>query len=164
MEDIIRDAKTLGELDLEQRELIGYASDAMQNAYEPYSRFTVGAAIRCLDDTIITGVNVENAAYPSTLCAERGAIMHAYAHGKRTFSSIAIIGQGAHYEATDPVGPCGGCRQMIYEASEVSGTDIEILMSNSRYDTIYVSSISELLPLPFGPSDLGIDVTQYRAR
>ncbi len=149
-------------LSLEDKSLLEAAQEVMRNAYNLYSHFYVGAAILARDGTIITGVNVENAAYGSTICAERGAIMRAYAQGSRLFDRIAIIARGESFDTKEVSAPCGSCRQMLYEASVISKVDLEVIMSTTQHDKIVVATISELLPLAFGPEDLGVDVSRYR--
>lgn len=149
-------------LNASQKRLLEAAEQAMETAYNPYSHFFVGAAFLADDDTIISASNMENAAYGSTICAERIALGKANSMGYRMLKKLAVIGRGEGFDAAEPVTPCGSCRQMIYEASEISGTDIEIIMSSTRKDRITISTIGELLPLPFGPKALGIDVEKYR--
>jgi len=149
-------------LDNERKELLDAAEKVMRNAYNPYSRFYVGAAIRCEDGEIITGANVENCAYGSTICAERMALGRANAKGKRYFKAIAIIGSGGAGNGERVVGPCGCCRQMIFEFSQISGEDIQVIMADSKKQNVTLSTIEELLPLSFGPSALGIDITSYQ--
>ncbi|MEO6989904.1 MAG: cytidine deaminase [Candidatus Baltobacteraceae bacterium] len=91
-------------------ELLGAARAACAQAYAPYSRLTVGAALRCADGTIVTACNVENASYGLSMCAERGALFAAVAAGHRTFEAIAIA---AADDAPTP--PCGACRQVLSE-------------------------------------------------
>ena len=92
-------------------DLFAQAMEAAVNAYAPYSHFRVGAALLLGDGSVITGANVENRSYGLTNCAERTAIFHAVAMGKRNFTAIAIATPDAKY----PVGPCGACRQVISE-------------------------------------------------
>jgi len=144
-----------------QKTLLEAAARVMETAYNPYSHFYVGAALLSQDGQIIAGSNVENAAYGSTICAERAAILRANARGIRRFSGLAVIARGKDFDATEVTGPCGSCRQMLYESSQVSGVDLEVIMSTTKKDKIVIATISELLPLAFGPKDLGIDVSSY---
>ena len=145
-----------------QRELLEAADRVKENAYNPYSRFYVGAAILTESGEIITGANVENVAYGSTICAERMAIGRANAMGHRNYRSIAIIARGEGGTTGNVTGPCGSCRQMLLEFSKVSGRDIEVIMSDAKKERIIISTILELLPLAFGPEGLGVDIEDYR--
>lgn len=145
-------------LDPIQKKLLDAAEKISKNAHNPYSKFYVGAALLCDDGEIVTGTNFENAAYGSTICAERAAILRANTKGKKKFSRIAIYGRGQNFDSKDPVSPCGACRQVIMELAQSARYDIEIIMSNSKKDEIVVASISELLPLGFGPQNLGIKI------
>jgi cytidine deaminase len=149
------------ELSPKEQELLAEAKQAMETAYNPYSRFFVGAALLSQDGRIITGSNVENAAFGSTICAERAALLRANVMGIRIFEKIAIIARGKDSGTSEVTSPCGSCRQMLYEASQVSGKDFEVIMSTTALDKVVISTISELLPLAFGPKDLGIDLTRY---
>ncbi|WP_136683799.1 cytidine deaminase [Falsirhodobacter xinxiangensis] len=90
--------------------LLGAASDVRQNAYVPYSRFKVGAAIRTVSGSVFKGCNVENVAYPEGTCAEAGAIAAMVAAGETQIAEILVIA-----DSPEPVPPCGGCRQKIAE-------------------------------------------------
>ncbi len=149
------------ELDEIKQKLLNAADEVKENAYNPYSKFFVGAAILTDHGEIITGTNVENVAYGSTICAERMAIGRANAIGKRIFLSMAIIARGDNTDQKNVTGPCGACRQMIFEFSCLSGKDIEIIMSNTRKDKIIISTIRELLPMAFGPEGLGVVIEEY---
>lgn len=121
------------------RELMDIAHEASKNAYAPYSRFQVGAALECSDGTVFTGCNVENAALGSTICAERTAACKAISEGHTDFFRIAIWGDGKGYCM-----PCGACRQFLSEFS----TDMEVLCA--RGDGRYVSyKLRELMPYTF---------------
>ncbi|HIH17271.1 MAG TPA: cytidine deaminase [Nanoarchaeota archaeon] len=150
------------ELDLIQQNLLDEAAAVMETAYNPYSHFYVGAALLSLDGQIITGSNVENAAYGSTICAERAAILRANAKGIRTFEKVAIIGRGESFDTTEVTAPCGSCRQMLFESSQVSERNLELIMATTRKDKIILATMEEILPLAFGPKDLGIDVRKYQ--
>lgn len=150
------------DLNKEQKRLLEAAEKAMKTAYNPYSKFFVGAALLTRDDKIITGSNVENAAYGDTICAERAAILRANALGKRCFKSMAIIAKGEDFDTKEVTAPCGSCRQVLVEFSQISETDLIVIMSNTKKDKIIIASISELLPLNFGPKDMGIDVKRYQ--
>lgn len=149
-------------LNKDQRILLQYAENAQQNSYNPYSHFYVGAAILSSSGQIITGANIENAAYGSTICAERAAISSANSRGIRDFSMLAIIAQGEKFDTTEVAAPCGACRQVLFEFSQISGINLEVILSTSKKDKIVLTSINELLPLGFGPLDLGINVRRYR--
>ena len=118
------------------RELVSMAKKASLNAYVPYSRFSVGAALECDDGTVFTGCNVENAALGSTICAERTACVKAVSEGKRKFVRIAIYADSQNWPT-----PCGACRQFLAEFAP----DIEILCSKAG-DRYVSYKLSELLP------------------
>ena len=141
-------------LTIKERQLLLAATDVLKNAYNPYSKFAVGAALLSQDDEIITGANVENAAYGSCICAERSALVRANAMGIRKFSKIAIIARRSNGPTLDITAPCGACRQMIFEAAQVSEQDLEVIMANTKMTKIIKATISELLPLAFGPKEL----------
>lgn len=145
-----------------QKTLLNEAAKAMETAYNPYSHFYVGAALLSQDGQIITGSNVENAAYGSTICAERAALVRANAMGIRTFGKVAIIARGEAFDVTEVTAPCGSCRQMLYEAAQISEADLEVIMATTQKDKIVLATIGELLPLAFGPRDLGIELKKYQ--
>lgn len=120
--------------------LLALAKEALKNAYAPYSRFTVGAALLCADGTVYTGCNIENAAFSPTVCAERVAFFKAVSDGKRDFTAIAIVnGNGT------PCSPCGVCRQVMAEFCVPDFT----IVSESETHTPQAFSLSELLPHSF---------------
>lgn len=137
-----------------QRGLLFAAAEVMEKAYNPYSKFSVGAAIRTKSGDIILGANVENASYGCTICAERSALVSANALGHKEYESIAVIAKPEKGVTEEVTGPCGICRQMILEAAHVSNIDIEIIMSTTDMKRIIIAKISELLPLSFGPNNL----------
>ena len=124
--------------------LVELAFTMLEKSYVPYSRFPVGAALEGTDGTVYTGCNVENAAYGSTLCAERTALVKAVSEGCRSFTRLAVVGNSADY-----CWPCGACRQMLYEFAP----DLEVLVA--RQDHTYVKyTLRQLLPQGFGPDSL----------
>ena len=124
---------------MNDRELLRIAKEASLNAYVPYSGFPVGAALECDDGTVYTGCNVENAAYGDTICAERCAVVKAVSEGHRSFSRIAIYGEGQGYCM-----PCGSCRQVLSEFSP----DMEVLCAKAGGS--YVSyPLTRLMPDKF---------------
>ena len=126
------------------QKLIRIARQARKNAYAPYSRFKVGAAVLTEDGKIYSGCNVENASYGLTNCAERTAIFRAVADGQKKIKAIAIV-----LEAPDFGAPCGACRQVIYEF----GPSAEVIMATAA-GKFKIKKISELLPDAFGPENL----------
>ncbi len=117
---------------------------AMENAYAPYSRFRVGAAVRTSDGEIVTGCNVENAAYGEALCAERVAVAAAVAKGKKDFEEIAIAS-----ESDEPSPPCGSCRQTMSEFAP----DLRVI-SYAKNGRQASWRLSDLLPEAFAPNHL----------
>ncbi|MBI2635025.1 MAG: cytidine deaminase [Parcubacteria group bacterium] len=145
-----------------QREALNSALEVLKNSYNPYSHFYVGATLIAQDGQLISGTNFENAAYGSTICAERSAVLRANAMGIRKFIGIAVIARGENFDTTEVTGPCGSCRQVLYEISQISGCDLQIVLSTTKKELIVLTTIRELLPLAFGPIDLGIDIVRYQ--
>ena len=126
-------------------ELVELAFSMLERSYVPYSKFPVGAALLCRDGSVFTGCNVENAAYGSTICAERTALVKAVSVGHRDdWVALAVAGNSADY-----CWPCGACRQMLFEFCP----DLTVLVA--RGDGDYVTlPLKQLLPYGFGPSTL----------
>jgi cytidine deaminase len=146
------------ELSNEERDLIFAARNVMKNAYNIYSDFFVGAGVLTKKD-IHVGAFMENASLGLTICAEPAAIQSAVTSGDYHISAIAVVGgKSDELDSLDSnvVTPCGRCRQIIYEFSVISKFDITVLCCNASLTKIIKTSISKLLPLPFGPSDLGL--------
>lgn len=129
--------------------LIAAATAARGNAYAPYSRYNVGAALLAEDNRIYPGANVENAAYPQGSCAEACAIGHMVLGGQRRLKAVAVIGSGP-----DVCTPCGGCRQRLFEFGTVE-TPVVLCRADGSH---VISSIGALLPMAFGPSELPDDM------
>lgn len=136
------------ELDREDRELMDAAREVLATAYAPYSGVRVGAALRT-PGGVITGSNVENAAYGSTICAERMAVGRANAGGERSFEAVAVTAAGDALSGDQVIAPCGACRQVLHEMARATGTKTRVLMGTPRGDTVTIASLAELLPLPF---------------
>lgn len=132
------------------RELIQLAIDNIKYSYAPYSEFNVSAVLETATGEIYTGVNVENAAYSPTNCAERTAVFKAVSEGHRDFSRIVVLG-GSKSNIVDFVTPCGVCRQVLVEFTNPE--EFEIIVAKS-VDEYKIMKLSELLPYSFGPSDL----------
>ena len=130
------------------KELLLKAIEAREFAYAPYSNHKVGAALLGKSGKIYTGCNVENAAYTPTNCAERTAIFKAVSEGEQEFSAIAVVG-GLGNTLSDICAPCGVCRQVL---AEFCTSDMRIIMGTP--DKIVVRTLSDILPLSFGKSDL----------
>ena len=131
--------------------LITAARDAAKNAYAPYSKFHVGAAILLTDGRVVTGANFENASYGLSLCAETVALAKIANDGDlANVAEIAVTGG----TGPDPVRPCGRCRQVLNEAAQIGGRDIIVHCSSSDGSTIERHLLSALLPHAFGPEDL----------
>src|SRR5262245_28271790 len=128
---------------ISKQELIDAANTARQHAYVPYSHYHVGAAVRTKSGKVFTGVNVENAAYPQTMCAERIAIFKAVSEGEREFEALSVV--------TDNGGsPCGGCRQVMAEF----GLDTIVLIANGEGKLLKQTTVKDLLPEAFTPEKL----------
>ena len=130
--------------------LIRAAFAAQKFAYVPYSRFHVGAALLAKDGRVFGGCNIENAGYTPTNCAERTALFKAVSEGVREFDAIAIVGSKVGETNTLVTGPCGVCRQALYE---FGGPALTVIMAKSEEDYI-VTTLGELLPYGFGPANL----------
>ena len=138
-------------IDADVESLIEAARAARANAYAPYSRFAVGAAVRLSDGEVVVGANFENASFGLSLCAETVALAAANAQGRLgDVRAIAVVGGRA-----DPVTPCGRCRQILNEAEQVAGRAIAIYCAAGAGESVVQHSVTELLPFSFGPNDLG---------
>jgi len=127
-----------------RQRLIGQAQQARQLAYAPYSNYQVGAALLTRRGDIFSGANVENAAYPTSMCAERVAIYKAVSEGQRQFVAIAVVTENGG-------SPCGSCRQVLAEF----GLDTIVLIADIAGNLLQETTVAGLLPGAFLPSDLG---------
>lgn len=151
--------------DADQR-LVRAAHDVARNGYAPYSGFAVGAAVRAVGGQIISGANLENAVYGLGMCAEVSAITAANSAGYHNLEAIAVVGYkfSEPRDASQIVTPCGRCRQLIFEAAQISNIDIRVLSCSGDLNQIAEATIGELLPEAFGPANLGLDKTWLKVR
>ena len=134
---------------MENKELLAFAVQAMENSYSPYSGCKVGAALLTKNGKVYTGTNIENAAFSPTVCAERVAFFKAISEGETNFSKIAVVG-GKNGEINGIFAPCGVCRQVMREFCDDNFT---IILVKSETD-FEVTSLKDLLPLSFSPKDV----------
>jgi cytidine deaminase len=125
------------------QQLLESAIAASHHAYIPYSRYPVGAALRALDGTVFSGCNVENAAYPASICAERTALVKAVSEGHQQFDLIVVVTRNGG-------SPCGTCRQMLYEFAP----ELRVITADLTGQIVSDHSLSQLLLDGFGPSSL----------
>jgi cytidine deaminase len=129
-----------------KEKLIQVALNARKWAYAPYSNYPVGAALLTESGRIYDGVNVENVAYPTTICAERVAVFKAVSEGERKFEAIAIV-------TNNGGSPCGSCRQVLAEF----GLGTVVLLADGNGKLLVETTLAELLPQAFIPKDLDPD-------
>ncbi|WP_185959759.1 cytidine deaminase [Lentibacillus cibarius] len=135
-----------GKSDMSQKDkLIAMAKTILDQAYVPYSKFPVGAAVMTESGKFYTGCNIENAAYPDSCCAERVALFKAISDGERSFSAMAVVA-----DTKRPVPPCGSCRQVM---SEFFDSDLNIHLANVHND-VKTLTMEELLPFSFQSDDM----------
>ncbi len=124
-------------------ELIQRAQAVRRRAYAPYSNYPVGAALLGRSGQIYEGANVENAAYPTTMCAERNAVFRAVSDGERAFEAIAVVTENGG-------APCGACRQVLSEF----GSEVLVIVADSTGKIHLKTHLHKLIPHAFGPQDL----------
>ena len=127
----------------DKQSLVDLANTARQRAYVPYSNYPVGSSLRTKTGCIFTGVNVENAAYPQTMCAERIAIFKAVSEGETEFEIITVVTENGG-------SPCGGCRQVMAEF----GLDTVVILADKTGKIVQETTVGELLPGAFTPEKL----------
>ena len=144
------------ELPEADRILLEQAIEARANAYAPYSKFNVGAALRLSNGEITIGSNQENASFPSGLCAERVAVFQAGArYPGVVMECLAISALGIHPGNGQPAAPCGNCRQSIHEYEFKQKKPLRIILQSGDGPVYVVNSMADLLPLGFDNSHLG---------
>jgi cytidine deaminase len=144
--------------------LIKAAIDVAKNAYNIYSQFYVGAAVITKSGNIYSSCNMENASYGVSICAEPGCIQSAISAGDPEIITIAVAG-GRRDETTHEITtPCGRCRQIIFECSQISKSNINIICTDLTLSKIIQTDIETLLPYAFGPDNLkmSFEIEQYK--
>lgn len=129
----------MNNFNVEEKNLLEIAKNAASKSYSPYSSFPVGAALLTKEGDVYAGANVENAAFGSTICAERAALLHANIHGFRKFKALAIYGAATE----SPIFPCGACRQMLIEFG-----DMKVLLMGTN-QKVKKTTLKKLLPMAF---------------
>lgn len=139
------------EVSLKDQELLERAKEALENAYAPYSKFRVGAAVQLQDGMIVTGNNQENIAYPSGLCAERVALFSVGANFPgAVIDTLAIVAKGDLVKVDAVISPCGSCRQVIFESEKRQMSPIRILILGMDGRVIEFKKSTDLLTFAFG--------------
>lgn len=138
---------------MERRELINIALEARKMAYTPYSHHKVGAALLTKDGKVYRGCNIESASYTPSNCAERTAFFKAVSEGERDFEAIAVVGGFEDSPVLSLCAPCGVCRQVMMEFCDPE--TFEIILCDEK-DELHTYKLKELLPLGFGPVNMGL--------
>ena len=147
--------QSINELDEVSQNLLAHARKSMERAYARYSEFYVGAALLLENGEIIEGNNQENAAYPSSLCAERVAFFYASSrYPDVKIKRVAVVASSKNYKLMNPITPCGACRQVMSEYEVKQEEAIPVVM-NADCDEVYeMESIKHFLPLLFSAESL----------
>lgn len=138
------------ELNPQDAELLRLAHEATNNSYAPYSKFHVGAAARLANGKVVSGCNIENAAYPSGLCAERVTLFAAQAQYPGVpIEALAITAHSESKTIDEPVAPCGACRQVMVETEQRSGVPLRVLCQGEKGPIMAFDGIESLVPFVF---------------
>jgi cytidine deaminase len=149
---------SIDELNQVDRELVIAARKASENAYAPYSKFHVGAAVRLENGLIVSGANIENAAFPSGICAERSALSNSASnYPDQKPIAIAIAAATIDGLTIEPVPPCGNCRQVIAEEEFRTGVNIRVILSGKSKVQV-IERGSDLLPLQFSRNNMKLNL------
>lgn len=142
------------ELNADDRILMNEAMQATERSYAPYSHFSVGAAARLTNGSIVAGTNQENAAYPSGICAERTTLFYANSqYPDQAVETLAVAARNKQDFLDDPIPPCGACRQVMLETEKRFGNPMRILLYGKK--GIYeMKGVGSLLPLSFEASSM----------
>ncbi len=146
---------SVDELDAPDAELATAARKVTEKAYAPYSKFQVGAVARLKNGETISGTNQENASYPVGICAERVLLSAAsVVYTNVPIETIAVSYHNLNGESTDPVSPCGMCRQALKEYEDRTQTPIRLILTGMSGKVFVIEKASQLLPFSFGGEDL----------
>ncbi|MBO4328331.1 MAG: cytidine deaminase [Bacteroidales bacterium] len=138
------------ELDPQDAELLRQAHEATLNSYAPYSKFHVGAAVRLANGVVVRGNNIENAAYPSGLCAERVALFSAQAqYPEVAVEAIALTAYSEISEVNEPIPPCGACRQVMVETEQHAKVPMRIICQGHTGPIMVFDGVETLMPFIF---------------
>ena len=141
---------SMEELPQQDAELMRRAHEAARNAYAPYSKFNVGAAARLSNGAVVTGNNIENAAYPSGLCAERVTLFSAMAQYPGVpVEALALTAYSESKAIEEPVAPCGACRQVMVEVEQVSKRPLRVLCQGDTGVVMVFDGVESLMPFVF---------------
>ena len=141
---------SINEMNEDDRTLLLKAKEAAKNAYAPYSKFRVGAAVRLADGTIVIGCNQENAVYPVGLCAERVALFSAQAnYPDQPIVALAVTAIGSDGKISQPVPPCGSCRQAMIEVESRHNQPLRVIMQGEDGPIVVSERMDNLMPLIF---------------
>lgn len=141
---------SIDELNDDDRTLLLKAKESAKNAYAPYSKFRVGAAVRLANGNIVIGSNQENAVYPVGLCAERVALFSAQAqYPDQPIVALAVTAIGSDGKISQPVPPCGSCRQAMIEVESRHNTKLRVIMQGEDGPIIISEKMDDLMPLTF---------------
>lgn len=139
-----------GELEKSDALLLQEAKSAVKTSYAPYSRYHVGAAVRLANGMVFRGSNQENISFPVGLCAERVALFFAMASAKESpVVAVAITARADDFPVTEPVTPCGMCRQALLEYEMKFNRPVRLIMSGESGSVVVVEGVHQLLPLAF---------------
>ena len=146
----VKEYASIDELNDPDKDLLAKAKEALKKAYAPYSDFFVGAAVLLESGETVIGNNQENIAYPVGLCAERVALFSAASQFDNIpVTAIAVSATHARQKTSEPITPCGSCRQTLAEYESRQGNDIRIIMQGDEGSIYMVDSVKDLLPLTF---------------
>jgi len=141
---------SIDELEPQDAELVRKAHEATHNSYAPYSKFHVGAAVRMANGEIVTGNNIENAAYPSGLCAERVALFAAQAqYPGMAVETLAVVAHSETKLIVEPAAPCGACRQVMVEVEQISKRPLRVICQGETGPIMVFDGIESLVPFVF---------------